>query len=48
MLFEKQIFKTYVFLVKLGSYFFLNNVKDVYVLEKNSRMKFNFFHVDKI
>ncbi len=29
-----------VHLVKLSNYYFLKNVKDVYVLEKNSRMNF--------
>ncbi len=40
--------KKKVFSIKLGFYFFLNNVKDVYILENISRMKFKVFHVDKI
>jgi hypothetical protein len=36
-----------VFSIKLSS-FFLKNANDVYILEKNSRMKFKGFHLDKI
>jgi hypothetical protein len=36
-----------VFSIKLN-YFFPENVKDVYILEKSSKMKFKVFHLDKI
>jgi hypothetical protein len=37
-----------VFSAKLGSLFFLKNVKDVYILEKNFKIKFKVCHLDKI
>jgi hypothetical protein len=37
-----------VFSAKLGSFFFLKNVKDVYILENNSKIKLKVCHLDKI
>jgi hypothetical protein len=57
MIFKKTNFKTSLlkciklqdsnaFSVKLNSYFFLKNIKDVYILENPFKLKFNFFHLN--
>jgi hypothetical protein len=40
--------KLHVFSVKLSSYFFLLNAKDVWILKKPYRTKIKVFHLDKI